>query len=438
MNETPESTYRIHPLRDALYNELHIRPFHNIGVPQQITHLSACADRKELYASFELICELCKRYNVNQPTADAVSYHQNFGDFSIHWERHVEFYSLTILHPVTASADPFQHTAIDLLPADLVKKLPGEMVSAFHLLIDADQLDYETNSLCRYFEGHKVIVSEAQKGKAQLFTAFKLHGDGYGRFIIRNFGLNDSQMGQLARRVMEMETYRLLALISLPVAKRIAPQLVEMDQQLAEILSMVTELDSASGERKLLTKLTEIEAQLEKYRAETNRRFSATRAYHELVQDRLEGISEGAVNGYLSIGAFMSRRLDPALRTCESLHKWMEDLSKRIERASDLLRTRVNLNLQEQNRSLLSSMNRRSELQFRLQETVEGLSIVAISYYMIGLISYFLSGVPLEQWGMSKKLVLAGSIPLVVCVVWFVTHRIKHKLIKQPGQEDHE
>lgn len=437
MSESREPTYRIHPLRDALYNELHIRPFHNIGSPQRITHLAACADRSQLQRSHELICELCRRYNVNQPPDNAVAYHQNFGDFSIHWERHVEFYALTVLHPGAATAEPFQHTAIDLLPADWVKALPGEMVSAFHLLIDDAQLNYETGALCRYFEGHKVIVSEAKKGKAHLYTAFKLHGDGYGRLIIRNFGLSDSQMGQLGRRVMELETYRLLALLSLPLAKRIAPQLVEMDQQLAEILSVVTELDSARGERDLLAKLTEIEARLESYRAETNRRFSATRAYHELVQDRLEGICEGAVNGHLSIAEFMSRRLDPALRTCESLQKWMEDLSKRIERASDLLRTRVNLNLQEQNRSLLSSMNRRSQLQFRLQETVEGLSIAAISYYLVGLIGYLLSGIPLEQWGMSKKVVLAGSIPLVVGAVWFVTHRIKHKLIKLPDQAGH-
>ncbi len=144
------------------------------------------------------------------------------------------------------------------------------------------------------------------------------------------------------------------------------------------------------------------------------------------------GICEGEVNGYLSISEFMGRRLDPALRTCESLQKWMEDLSKRIERASDLLRTRVNLNLQEQNRSLLSSMNRRSQLQFRLQETVEGLSIAAISYYLVGLISYFLNGLPLERWGLNKKVLLACSIPLVILSIWRLTHRIKHRLIKQP------
>ena len=189
--------------------------------------------------------------------------------------------------------------------------------------------------------------------------------------------------------LLELETYRLLALMSLPIAKRIVPQMAEIDQKLADMLKQVN-LENSSGEQALLEKLTGIEAQLETYRAETNRRFSATRAYHELVKDRLLAMEEGAVCGFFSIREFMNRRLDPALRTCDSLQRWMNDLSKRIERASDLLRTRVNLNLQEQNRSLLSAMNRRSQLQFRLQETVEGLSIAAISYYMVGLLSYLL------------------------------------------------
>ncbi len=417
--------YQQHPQRNALYNELHIRPFHPLSCPQQISHLAACAQREELYKSYELICDLCRRYEVNQPAADAVSFQQTFGDFTIHWERHVEFYSLTIMQAAAVTGEPFEHPAINLLPADWLRALPGEMVSAFHVIIDDQQLNDQWSALSRYFEGHQVMVSEAKGGKAQLFSAFKLHGDGYGR-----------QLGQLTRRLMEMETYRLLALISLPIAKRIAPQLVEMDQHLANILNQVSHLDSLRGERNLLEQLTQLEAQLETYRAETNRRFSGTRAYHELVHNRLDGMKEATVNGHLSLKEFIIRRLDPALRTCESLQTWMEDLSKRIERASDLLRTRVNLNLQEQNRSLLSAMNRRSQLQFRLQETVEGLSIVAISYYLIGLIGYLLSGLPLQKWGLSKQVLIACSIPVVLLLVGYVTHRVKHRLINSPVREE--
>lgn len=430
MTKCDPIVYPLHPLREALYNELHIRPFHTLEAPQRITHLvSCCAGQDELTRSYELLCELCRRYEVNQPQSDSVAYYQNFGDFSIHWERHVEFYSFTVMRPSHHGMD-LDHAAIDLLPADWLRQLPGMILAAFHVIIDNGQLEDSAEALSRYFEGHAVMVSAVYSSRARLMTAFKLHGDSYGRIIIRNLELNSSQIGQLARRVMDLETYRLLALVSLPLAKKIAPRLAELDKTLAEILNVVTDLDRDRDEHQLLENLTKVEAQLETYRAETNRRFSATRAYHQMVKDRLEGIKEEPVEGYLSAGEFINRRLNPALRTCESVQTWMDDLSKRVERASDLMRTRVNLTLQEQNRFQLTAMNRRSRLQFRLQETVEGLSIAAISYYAVGLLGYLLKGLPLEKWGLSKDVVLACSIPFVVGGIWYVTNRIKHKLIK--------
>ncbi len=147
---------------------------------------------------------------------------------------------------------------------------------------------------------------------------------------------------------------------------------------------------------------------------------------------RLENIREDKVEGHMTMPEFMSRRFNPDLSTCESVQNWLEDLSKRIERTGDLLRTRVNLTLQEQNKGLLGAMNRRSDLQFRLQETVEGLSVAAISYYMIGLTSYVLSGLPLTALNLEKKVVLACLIPLVLATVWWGVKHIKKRLIKKP------
>ncbi len=430
MGKCSRIEYNLHPQRDALYNELHLRPFYELESPQQITHIAACcSDPTELEQAHQLLCDLCNRYDISPPQAKSVTFHQDFGDFVINWERHIEFYAITIMVPAPMSGKPFEQTAIDMLPADWMRQLPGEIIAAFHLIIDNQQLNYDTNTLSHAFEGHSTIHSSAYCGKAQIYTAFKLHGDGYGRFIINNIGISSAQTGRLTRRLLDLETYRLLSLLSLPIAKRIAPQLLDMDKQLAEILTVVAALDKTDSERQLLEKLTTIEAQLETYRAETTHRFSATRAYHQLVKDRLDRINEEKIDEHISIGEFVNRRLNPALRTCESIQKWMEDLSKRIERASDLMRTRVNLNLQEQNRSQLIAINRRSRLQFRLQETVEGLSIAAISYYAIGLLAYLFKGLPLEQWGLDKNVLLAGSIPVVLISIWGITRRIKHRLI---------
>ncbi|RLB63471.1 MAG: DUF3422 domain-containing protein [Deltaproteobacteria bacterium] len=436
MSQNSRIEYTLHPLRDTLYNELHIRPFYPLESPQQITHLASLCTRQELEKSYQLICDLCKRYEVNPPSSDTKTFYQPLGGFVINWEHHIEFYSLTILQPAPIKGEPFEHTAIDLLPADWVRQLPGRMIAAFHILLDDQQLDYSADALTRYFEGQPVMLSGTYAGKAEIYTAFKLHGDGYGRIMIRDKGLSCLQAGRLTRRFIDIETYRLLSLLSLPLARRITPQLLDMDHQLADILTAVSTLEDSSGERSILEKLTKIEAQLETYRAETTHRLSATRAYHQLVKDRLERINEAKVDEHLSIGEFIGRRLNPALRTCESAQRWMEDLSKRIERASDLMRTRVNLTLQEQNRSQLEAMNRRSRLQFRLQETVEGLSIAAISYYAIGLLSYLFKGLPLKHWGLDKNILLAGSIPIVLISIWYITRRIKHRLIRTEDLED--
>ena len=424
-----------HPLRTALYDELHVRPFHVIATPQKISHLSIKAQKQEQEQAFELLCELCRQYNLNQPDPKANSFLENFGGFHLQWERHVEFYSLTIMQPCETEEEPFLRPAISLLPTDWLSRQPGEVVAAFHMAVVDKSFQINEETLCRHFEGHQVSMSESQQATATFYTAFRLHGDGFGRFIVRNQGMTKEQVGRLTRRLTEMETYRLFAMMSLPLAKQIAPQLADMDRELAHILSDLTRMETVEGVRNLLIKLSEKESRLEAWRAETNRRFSGTKAYHEMVKDRLERISEKKLPGHTTLGELMRRRLDPAMRTCSSVHSWMEDLSQRIERASDLLRTRINLTLQEQNRTLLATMNRRSRLQFRLQETVEGLSVVAISYYLVGLIKYLLDGLPLESWGLSKGALLAISIPVVLALVLWMTRRIKQRLIKQPEQE---
>jgi uncharacterized membrane-anchored protein len=428
--------FSTHPLRDALYDELHTRPFHLVATPQKLTHLAFRAETVEMDAAFVLLCDLCRRYTVNQPAPETTSFIQDFGQFTVRWERYMEFYAFTFLTAGQDEPDPFSNPILNLLPADWLSSLPGKAIAVFHLVIEAGEDLCDMDRLNRFFEGQKLIISRPKNGKAQLCTAFKLHGDGFGRFYIRNLGIDDYQMGRLVQRIIELETYRLLAQLSLPIAKRIAPELSEMDCRLSGMLTSLSTLKSSSEERDLLHRLSQLAAELEVYRTETNYRFSATRAYHDLVLSRLRNIREVEVEEHMSLNEFLSRRLVPALRTCESVQNRLEDLSRRIERAGDLLRTRVNLTMQEQNKSLLASMDRRSRLQFRMQETVEGLSVAAISYYMVGLVSYLLSGLPLEAWHMKKSILLAGSVPVVIVLVWSMTQHIKHRLLKNPTEKN--
>ena len=421
-----------HPQRDQLYDELHARPFHPIATPQQISHLAFTATPQELNESYVLICELCRRYGAPQPDHGGVSFLYEFGEFFLRWERHLEFYTLTVMRPAPCHERPFESRVLDVMPEDWLAVLPGQALAALHLVVGGEDLDVTQEELSRMFDGERLVVSRPKEGRALLCTAFKLHGDGFGRILIQNNGISEYQLGRLVQRVYEIETYRLLAQLPIPTAKRLAPELHEMDRHLADMLARLPGLDSSDAERELLERLSMLSTRLETWRAETNYRFSATRAYQDLVMSRLTNIREVEVEGHMTVAEFIARRFNPGLRTIEWAQTWMEDLSRRIERAGDMLRTRVNLGMQEQNKCLLAAMNRRSYLQLRMQETVEGLSVAAISYYLVGLIGYVLGVLPLESLHLDKKTAMALVVPMVLVSVWCTVRRIKHRLIRLP------
>ncbi len=152
--------------------------------------------------------------------------------------------------------------------------------------------------------------------------------------------------------------------------------------------------------------------------------MSATQAYYNLVNFRLGKLQGANYRDMMSIEDFLGRRLAPAMRTCDSVENRIKIASKKLARAANLLRTKVDIQLEAQNHELLESMNRRAKLQFRLQQTVEGLSIAAVSYYVVGLIGYLAKG---SQYltGISAGVVSAISVPFVVLLVWMLVRRIR-------------
>ena len=231
-----------------------------------------------------------------------------------------------------------------------------------------------------------------------------------------------------------------MALLALPIAKSIAPQASKLGQQCAGILDSMTKIssvdeksiqnkDSTQDESKLLQELTNVAAKVERLRASSSYRFSATRAYAELVNSRLEELEQQRVEGKDMLGEFLQKRFMPAIRTCKSVQLQLESLSKRLTRASDLLRTRVDQTIAEQNQKLLESMNRRSHMQLRLQQTVEGLSVAAISYYLISLLKIFLHGVNEAVVHFDENLVLTISAPIVLLGIYMIVRNMKKHFV---------
>ena len=138
-------------------------------------------------------------------------------------------------------------------------------------------------------------------------------------------------------------------------------------------------------EAETLDRLLKMSAEIEHLASTSAFRFGAAEAYETIVMQRIQVLREERIGGRQLFAEFMIRRFDPAMRTCRSAKERLAELSARAERAANLLRTRVDVNNQAQNVEVLRGMDRRAALQLRLQETVEGLSVVAISYYAVNL-----------------------------------------------------
>lgn len=428
-----------HGQRDELFNELHTRPFPVVDTPARISQLAvlhAGADQQpgsNRLQELQHIGALCARYSVNPPAPDATCYYQDFGGFEFRWERHTEFSTYTFIHKL--ASEPFQRTALSLLPDEWLGELSGKVISGLH--VEVENMPEErpsVDSMRGHFEGHRLLSCYANDRQAQIWTAYRIHSDNMGRFLVFNEGLNPCQTGRLVRRILELETYRMVALLSFPLARKIAPDVREMDQRLATVIQQITDIESLEDERRLLGELTTLSARIEQIISDTNYRFSATEAYYRLAMSRLDELHEQEVCGLQTLNEFLSRRLTPAYRTCETVREDLDDLSGRIDRASELLRTRVDLTIEAQNQHLLQSMDRRSKLQLRMQQAVEGLSVAAISYYLVGLFKY-LAEMAKSMGFISNSSLLTGLfVPFAVAFVVFGLARMKKRMKKVSRQ----
>lgn len=421
----PTVTLQVHPWRSSLYEELHNRPSPIIEGTCQVTHFTVMfGDAKQ--AVYEHVVDLCKRFSMPAPATDSTCLYLDFGGFELRWERHLEFANFTFICP---NVEPFSSDALSFIPKDWLATLPGNVVVALHLAL----IEHEPSAeeLHQWFEGQRWNGAKVAFERAAAWTAFKLHSDGFGRIVAHGNKLNPYQKGRLVQRLIEIETYRLMSLLGLPVARELNPSITQIEHSLALLNQRIADIQNEDDERSLLSELSQLAAKIEQHRSDTNFRFSATNAYYDLVGDRLHQLHESPMGGVQSLQEFLDRRLSPGIKTCVSVRDRLEDLSRRIHRTTSLLRTRVELSIEAQNQTLLTSMNRRGHLQLRLQQTVEGLSVVAIGYYILSLMGYAFDasnalGIPID-----KDIATGIAMPIVLGATYLAMHRVRQHLTKQ-------
>ncbi len=415
--------------RRILNDELFRRAPVPVGTHVLVTHSAMLQGAAQMEDAAEYLRNALRGFGQHQESGDhdykIVSIHDSV---QLKCERHTEFTGYTQIGAASGKI-PFTQDA-DIISTDWMDPLPGLRISAskLHVLPQDDE-----ESVARAVASFSAQTSSSMvvDGQARIWTDCRIQDDGHTRILVVDCGMPADRRARLVQRLLEIEDYRMLAMLGFVPAKSVMTSLQGMESQLQNLMTQVadnhTNNDQSKGDR-ILRELLSLAAQAQQHSTDHTFRFDASRAYFALVNKRTRELREERIQGYPRLSYFLDRRMGPAMQTMEAVRGRLETLSDHIDRAASLLRTGVDLGLQRKSSYLLRSMNRRSAQQLRLQQTVEGLSLVAISYYALGIVMYLAKAAVNFGMPLNPEMVTGLAAPLIIGGVYWVIHRISKQV----------
>lgn len=437
-----------HPMRMQLHEEVHARPPIALWPNERVLSQSFLLDANSRQAQIEWIENLSRALGVaNDGEKDhsfkILTLTPEPERVLIKWELHGEFATIAAItrNPVKITG-PFLESrlALEVSIDDLLRKLNcpiiseagGQRISALDLVFEHRPLFGEAQEVSAIFNGNTVLGSYILASKkAQLWTDLRLDQDGYISYFIPHDILGSRLAGRVARALAEAETYRMSAMIAFPIAKSLSMPLRAAESELAELSKDISQLQSEPGihtekDGKFLGELSHLASRAEQWISEYGLRFTASEAYSQLLNKNLFELAESSIPGVQSLSEFMDRRFQPAMGTCIWTQRRLKELSDRISRTTQTLRTRIEFVNEEQTQKLLASMDQRARLQLRLQETVESLSVLVLTYYAVSLLAYVAKGGKEAGLAIHPEIIAAIAAPLVAIVFLIISkHRRK-------------
>lgn len=416
---------RNHPQRDLLEKELQQRFFKALSAPCRICHFMLTLNGSSRSAEFQLMQQRARLYGIELQEGDT-DLELQLGTIQLRWERHSEFSTYSFIHPGASASfiDPMQ-----LLPEpQWFSELPGQLFRVVQLVILPPASPVTEADIASLFAAEHCISSLVANNQARIWTDFRKHPEGSGRMLVQDQGLSPSALARLVQQLFDLGNYRKLSLLGWPLTRQALHQLHQLEQQLSDITHRIEQ--KQGSDEQLLQEISQMAAQTEHLIANNSARLEASAAYYQLTLDRLKALRETPLSGLMSLQDFSERRLTPAYRTAQSVLSRQRSLSNRLGRSTELLRTRINLQLERQNTALLASMDKRARQQLHLQTAVERLSTVAICYYAVQLLDKALTSLAAFYPPLPLPILQALSLPLVILSTGWVWYRLR-KLPKQ-------
>ncbi|MDN3644795.1 DUF3422 domain-containing protein [Pontixanthobacter aestiaquae] len=416
-----------HPLRQWAVNEMHLRKFAPVPghceIYQAVRLLSADDRHKE-----------DGRLMGDKPDFDEWAVRERYAaghcKSGIHflWERHSEATTLTLILP-NGGTEEANAPYIRWL-----EEWNGPVIRATRVFVIPDASNIDQHLQTHGMDLNELVCSDVS-GDLRIWSDFGIRGDGYGRLIATAGDVSAPERGRIIQRLQELGNYRNLALLGLPLVQEYGPKADALEAQLSDHAERVALAEDGAHDDDLLQELIEISSKLEVIRSATGFRLSATAAYAGVAADRLAGLSIKTVSNLQSLTEFTERRLVPAARTCSVFTDRLARIAERISRVMHTLDVRVDTRIKEQNLILTKRMERSIQLQFRLQSLVEGLSVIAAAYYLVGLIGFLIKGVWAWPSGSSADLVIAAVTLPVIGLIYAFVHRTRGTVLKETDLE---
>lgn len=411
---------REHPFRRQVIEEMHLRRWPPLTAPGfmiQVMRIVSAEEREGERAQIQAALD---------DAADTISpgARHLMGKFapgvSFTYERHTEGSSMAIfISPEVADEDRDAARS-------WVESLPGLVVRATEISIVANEA--AAQEVIPQLGLRRIDTASCRTDDGICFWSdYLLHENGFGRLIVAACGADPVTLSRRVKQVQELGNYRNMALLGLPAVREQWPELDEIERKLSAFAQSVS--DPNTRDDALLEDVSNLSLELATLNNAIGYRLDATKAYATLVTERLEDLGTSPVPNFQSLTDFVRRRFLPAERTCAAHYARLQRLTNRAADVTALLRARVETRIKNQNALLLESMERRATMQLRLQQLVEGLSIVAISYYAIGLLAYVFKGMAHVVPFGDLELVMGLSVPPVMLVIWRVMRIAKRRVI---------
>jgi len=427
----PGPRFAEHPLRRQLVGEMQLRRVPTFTLPAHMLQLVRIVDAAQRGAEATALAAM----------PGAAQAHDRHGAGQVgqlvrtSWERHSEATTATVVM-TQAAALPLRWTGGEdgegSEAATWAETLPGAVVRATRTIVVDDEAQGQAIADTAGFAPSHLVTCHVEAGppghhSVRIWSDFRIHADGYGRMVV---AANRAMPGDLARcvqRLQELGNYRNLALLGLAVTRASWSELDRLEGAIQDVAQDLTQARERDDD--LLATLTQLSAQLLSIGGGSGYRLSATAAYARIVVSRLAELRVTPIAGYQSLDDFTERRFLPAVRTCAALTERLALVDGRAAQCTALLRTRIETHIENQNARLLTSMDRSARMQLQLQHLVEGLSVVAISYYCVGLLSYLVKAAEKHWPALPATLLLGAMVPVVAAsVLWFM-RRARGRLV---------